>query len=87
MNLSELNAFIAKLERHDWYYAFSDDHGVWMRGMAAEKALIAEAQAAPLLQEAYCAVSSVYFNHDLPVDQRAAVLAEKLAAVRAKVGN
>lgn len=23
-----------QLERHDWYYEWSDDHGVWERGSA-----------------------------------------------------
>lgn len=28
-----------KLNRHDWYYAMSDDHGVWLAGERAVKEL------------------------------------------------
>jgi hypothetical protein len=27
-----LNEFTNLLKNHDWYYHFSDDHGVWSRG-------------------------------------------------------
>lgn len=28
-----------QLNRHDWYYTFSDDHGVWLRGEAERNRL------------------------------------------------
>lgn len=28
-----------RLERHDWYYAYSDDHRVWKAGVNEEKKL------------------------------------------------
>lgn len=31
--------FEQALRAHDWYYAYSDDHGVWARGQAALKVL------------------------------------------------
>lgn len=26
-----------RLKRHDWYYAMSDDHSVWLRGVKDQK--------------------------------------------------
>jgi hypothetical protein len=34
-------------EAHDWYYNFSDDHGVWRRGEDERKRLIALAESNP----------------------------------------
>ena len=28
-----------RLKRHDWYYGYSDDHGVWNAGLNEEKKL------------------------------------------------
>lgn len=28
-----------RLQTHDWYYEFSDDHSVWLRGFAARQCL------------------------------------------------
>lgn len=36
--------FIQLLQSHDWYYHFSDDHSVWLRGIAEEKQLLAIAR-------------------------------------------
>lgn len=43
MNLDE---YKQQLEKHDWFYAFSDSHYVWQKGMMREKQLmhIAETQ-------------------------------------------
>ena len=30
-----IEEFFMKLRRHDWFYEYSDDHGVWQRGQAA----------------------------------------------------
>lgn len=37
MTLSE---FYTKLAYHDWYYQYSDDHGVWRRGQDAYDRLV-----------------------------------------------
>ena len=29
-----LNEYEALLRKHDWYFEYSDDHGVWSRGRA-----------------------------------------------------
>lgn len=36
----KISEFYDKLEQHDWTYEYSDDHSVWMRGSAAERALL-----------------------------------------------
>lgn len=30
----EEEAYIKRLQSHDWYYEYSDDHSVWRRGQA-----------------------------------------------------
>jgi hypothetical protein len=32
--------FKTLLEKHDWYYDFSDDHSVWMKGQSQKQELI-----------------------------------------------
>lgn len=32
VTLEQLQAYHAKLSHHDWYYEYSDDHSVYMRG-------------------------------------------------------
>ena len=36
MNLKD---YYDMLEKHDWYYSYSDDHKVWMRGNKAQDLL------------------------------------------------
>jgi hypothetical protein len=31
----KLQQFETDLKRHDWYFDYSDDHGVWVRGMSS----------------------------------------------------
>ncbi len=39
---SQIEAYKQALKKHDWYYSFSDDHSVYRRGEAAERALITQ---------------------------------------------
>jgi hypothetical protein len=39
-----LAEFYDVLERHDWYYAMSDDHAVWTAGTLVANALAEEAK-------------------------------------------
>ncbi len=34
-----LEQYKAELAKHDWYYAYSDDHREWKRGHERQKAL------------------------------------------------
>jgi hypothetical protein len=42
MDQIKIDAYKQMLKKHDWYYAYSDDHSVFMRGQAAERTLIAQ---------------------------------------------
>jgi hypothetical protein len=44
-NERERGPFEKALHAHDWYYAYSDDHSVWVRGQASVKALQAQHEA------------------------------------------
>lgn len=37
--LEDRQAFYDRLARHDWWYSYSDNHGVYMRGANEETAL------------------------------------------------
>lgn len=39
MKLSEHN-YRNALQAHDWFYQYSDDHGVWAKGRSQYKALV-----------------------------------------------
>jgi len=48
MNLPE---FYDQLDRHDWYYEWSDDHGVWERGSSDANRLAQIAKESPVHQK------------------------------------
>lgn len=43
----ELNEYWDKLNCHDWYYQFSDDHRIWRNGETVNKQLAAIANQSP----------------------------------------
>lgn len=53
ITIEQLEAYVAKLDAHDWTYQRSDDHGVWRRGVAAQAELRREALTSTFYQEAY----------------------------------
>jgi hypothetical protein len=48
-----LTEFYAELERHDWYYHFSDDHSVWCAGEAESAKMRSIAEQSPAHKELY----------------------------------
>lgn len=48
INNEELEAFKQKLERHDWFFYFSDDSRVYNAGEATSKALVNETKNGPI---------------------------------------
>lgn len=51
------------LSRHDWYYYFSDDHGVWQRGEAESSQILNLARTGGVeFKQAYNEVHAKYFN-------------------------
>jgi|VirMetMinimDraft_7_1064189.scaffolds.fasta_scaffold00928_12 hypothetical protein len=54
--------FFTMCERHDWYYAFSDDHRVWRAGEEASKKLQALAKTVDGGQEIHSAWSKYMFS-------------------------
>jgi hypothetical protein len=59
MNLATL---YSALERHDWYYHQSDDHGVYLQGEANGKALKAMAALIPGGDELFKAYAAHVFS-------------------------
>jgi hypothetical protein len=51
-----------ELNRHDWYYPYSDDHRVWLRGVKDEQRLEAIAKESPAHQELYDKFAKHHFS-------------------------
>jgi hypothetical protein len=64
ITIEQLEAFVAKLNAHDWTYHFSDDHSVWKRGQVAEAQLKGEARTSTFYQEAYDVYSATVMGPD-----------------------
>lgn len=58
----DLTEFFNACQHHDWYYHFSDDHGVWSRGGAAERKLKSEAATDETKQAILDAWREFYFS-------------------------
>lgn len=59
MNLTQL---WDQLDRHDWFYNYSDDHRVWSAGLAEESRLRAEAGRIPGGTELYESFAKHHFS-------------------------
>ena len=55
----KLSEYYDQLERHDWFYEYSDDHSVWTRGNQSLAKLQMAAAESPAHQELY----TKYRNH------------------------
>ena len=55
-------AYAKRLKNHDWFYEYSDDGSVWRAGLQAQKSLIADARAYPLLSTLFTEYSTWIFN-------------------------
>ena len=58
----KLSQFWDELNRHDWYYDFSDDFSVWKRGSDRDKELRVMANESPAHQELMDKFSKHYFS-------------------------
>tara|TARA_A100001015_G_C14818516_1_gene643728 strand:+ start:364 stop:597 length:234 start_codon:yes stop_codon:yes gene_type:complete len=54
--------YFKELEKHDWYYNYSDDHSVWRKGNENTKRLQAIAQEQPILGRMYTEYSVWIFS-------------------------
>ena len=54
--------YFKELEKHDWYYNYSDDHSVWRKGNENTKRLQAIAQEQPILGRMYTEYSTWIFS-------------------------
>ena len=51
--LEQLNAYIDRLNQHDWYFDYSDDGNVWRRGNERRAQLVQHAQTHDIYQQSY----------------------------------
>ena len=67
--------FFKLLEKHDWYYQYSDDHRAWEKGNSESKRIRAIAQEIPVFLDMYRDYSKFMF---LPLDEREQVTRPEL---------
>lgn len=63
----EASEFFKLLEKHDWFYQYSDDHRAWTKGSDEARRLQAIIQEDPLFTRMYLAYSDYMFK---PLDER-----------------
>ena len=62
LSIEAFEAYTKRLKNHDWFYEYSDDGSVWRAGNQAQKNLIADARAYPLLSALFTEYSTWIFN-------------------------
>ena len=63
----EASEFFSLLEKHDWFYQYSDDHRAWEKGSTESKRLQAIIQENDMFTRMYLAYSDYMFK---PLDER-----------------
>lgn len=53
------------LKQHDWFYQISDDHGVYLRGHAVQRALIILLQQLKENQPALLEEAKIFYNENV----------------------
>ena len=71
----EASEFFSLLEKHDWFYQYSDDHRAWEKGSTESKRLQAIIQEDPLFTRMYLAYSDYMFK---PLEEREGLERPKL---------
>jgi hypothetical protein len=59
-----LSDYDTRLRSHDWYYQYSDNHGVWRRGDGERTALVNRSKDSPEHKELYDAWVTYFFSGD-----------------------
>ena len=63
----DASEFFSLLEKHDWFYQYSDDHRAWEKGSTESKRLQAIIQENDMFTRMYLAYSDYMFK---PLDER-----------------
>ncbi len=63
----EASEFFSLLEKHDWFYQYSDDHRAWEKGSTESKRLQAIIQENDMFTRMYLTYSDYMFK---PLDER-----------------
>ena len=58
----DLVEYFKELQRHDWYYEYSDDHKVWEKGRNNSKRIQAAAQESEVMLRMYKDYADYVFN-------------------------
>ena len=63
----EASEFFSLLEKHDWFYQYSDDHRAWEKGSTESKRLQSIIQENDMFTRMYLTYSDYMFK---PLDER-----------------
>lgn len=56
----EIKTFFNQLLAHDWYYDYSDDYSVFLKGVASHKAIVRKCEKDDLLRQMFADFSNYY---------------------------
>jgi hypothetical protein len=70
ITMDDLNQYYTQLERHDWFYDYSDDYSVWARGCTERSRLRGMASKHPRFDELYRAFSTWVYDKSKPKPER-----------------
>ena len=62
-------AYFKKLQSHDWYYQYSDDHGAWQKGRSQAMELQSIAAEGGIYGKMYEEYSAAMFDKEIPKPQ------------------
>lgn len=90
VTLKQFDEFVARLAKHDWHYAYSDDSTVYRAGKAESDALQRIADINQVMQDAYDAYYEManptsYEREHQTYNDRLAARNKEIAELRARI--
>lgn len=73
--MDKVTELLQRLKHHDWFYSYSDDHGVYLKGLVGERALVKDLIALTRHEREFV-LSSEAVPHELREGFRALVIRE-----------
>ena len=62
VTIEQFDAFIDRLNQHNWYYDYQEGHTTWAAGAAEYRELQADAQRVPVLKHAFDSYKAFMFR-------------------------
>ena len=73
VTVEQFDAFIDRLNQHNWYYDYQEDHTTWTAGAAVYRELQADAKRVPVLQHAFDSYKACMFRDTTGIPYQVAI--------------